>query len=276
MTKSKDWTEPESATNEKNPPTFPYVNSTYTESGHLFMMNDTPDQENIRLQHRSGTFMEMHPKGDVVFKTIKGNNYEIISDGNKNVYIKGDCNVHIESDCSLHINGDYNLQIDGDFVQKVKGNITHLNDNDNGSNHSVNGDYMIASKNGNVVLNVQEGQKVEINGDLQVNGNINCNQNISAVGNISSQQSLFAVMSIKTLGSAYIGPVSGLTPTDAVVPGLCMVDTTIICTGTIEVALAGFFGGIVTAMDMFFMNPGTFFSLHKHIAPLGITSPPVP
>ena len=66
-----------------------------TPSGHIIEIDDTPDAERIHILHKSGTFVEMHPNGDVVthtkngFKTVTGNekihvtgNMEIVCDGN--------------------------------------------------------------------------------------------------------------------------------------------------------------------------------------------------
>ena len=87
------WTEPESAANTDYQPIYPYNNVQVTESGHSFEMDDTPTRERVRLQHRSGTFIEMHPNGDEVHK-VYGNGYEItIKD--KNVLIKGG---HLENE----------------------------------------------------------------------------------------------------------------------------------------------------------------------------------
>ena len=58
------WTEPESAANTDYQPVYPYNNITQTEAGHTFELDDTPTRERVRLQHRSGTFIEMHPNGD--------------------------------------------------------------------------------------------------------------------------------------------------------------------------------------------------------------------
>ena len=105
------WTEPESAANTNigadgtaYVPLYPYNHVTQTESGHSFEMDDTPTRERIRLQHRSGTFTEMHPNGSVVQK-IYGNGYEIIAN-DKNVLVKGVCNITVEGDAHFHVKGD--------------------------------------------------------------------------------------------------------------------------------------------------------------------------
>ena len=116
------WTEPESAASTKNPPKYPYNNITQSKSGHVFEMDDTPRRERIRIHHRLGTFIEMHPNGDEVHR-IQGDGYEIIA-RDKNVLISGVCNITIEGDSILHVKGNRKELIDGDYSVVVKGDYT--------------------------------------------------------------------------------------------------------------------------------------------------------
>ena len=118
------FTEPESAANTDYQPIYPYNNIQQTEAGHSFEMDDTPTRERIRLQHRVGTFIEMHPNGDEVHK-VYGDGYEITI-LNKNVLIKGNCNITIEGDSTLHVKGDSHTVVDGSVFQKVKGDVQQL------------------------------------------------------------------------------------------------------------------------------------------------------
>ena len=74
---------------------YPFNKVTQTPSGHVIEIDDTPSAERIHIYHKSGTFVEMHPNGDVVthtkngFKTVTGNekihvtgDMEIVCDGN--------------------------------------------------------------------------------------------------------------------------------------------------------------------------------------------------
>jgi hypothetical protein len=115
------WTEPESAANADVQPIYPYNNVTQTESGHFMEMDDTPKRERVRLQHRTGTFIEMHPNGDEVHK-VYGDGYEITVK-NKNVLIKGRCSVSIEGDCNMDVKGSYNLQVAKDYNLLVGGKV---------------------------------------------------------------------------------------------------------------------------------------------------------
>lgn len=50
---------------------YPYNKVTESESGHLIEMDDTRSAERINIQHRAGSFVEMHANGDVVHKSVK-------------------------------------------------------------------------------------------------------------------------------------------------------------------------------------------------------------
>ena len=67
----KGWTEPESAANTDYPPDYPYNQVMQSASGHLFEMDDSRGRERVRLTHRTGTFIEMHPNGDEVHKGVR-------------------------------------------------------------------------------------------------------------------------------------------------------------------------------------------------------------
>lgn len=154
-------------------------------------MDDTPTRERVRLQHRAGTFVEMHPNGDEVHK-IYGNGYEIVLK-DKNVLIKGVCNITIQGDSVLNVSGDAYTNVDGNAYQTIKGNAKQLI---NGTcEQTVEGDFDINSK-GNLTITAEN---VNINSDVTVRGDIGSTQDISAVGNITAS-SFFARVSIITSG----------------------------------------------------------------------------
>lgn len=186
------WTEPESAANTDYQPVYPYNHIQQTESGHSIELDDTPTRERVRVQHRSGTFIEMHPNGDEVHK-VYGDGYEITIN-NKNVLIKGVCNITIEGDSVLHVKGDSYSQVDGSVYQEVKGDVQQLISGD--CEQTVDGDFDI---NASGDVNISAGN-VNIDADLNVNGDIGSNQTIAAVGNITAGLSVSAVKSVETTG----------------------------------------------------------------------------
>jgi hypothetical protein len=84
--------------------TYPHNKVIETESGHKIELDDTPGAERIRVHHHSGSFIEMHPEGDVVFRQ-------------KNKY-----NIVIEND-NCHVQGSINLLVDGNVKQFIRGNL---------------------------------------------------------------------------------------------------------------------------------------------------------
>lgn len=186
------FTEPESAANTDYQPIYPYNNIQQTEAGHSFELDDTPTRERIRLQHRVGTFIEMHPNGDEVHK-VYGDGYEITI-LNKNVLIKGNCNITIEGDSTLHVKGDSHTVVDGSVFQKVKGDVQQLI---NGNcEQTIDGDYDL-NVSGDFTVNADN---VNINSDLNVMGDIATNQTVAAVGNITAGLSVSAKKSVETTG----------------------------------------------------------------------------
>ena len=77
---------------------YPYNYVYQTPRGHVVEIDDTPDAERIHIYHKSGTFIEMHPNGDVVtqhkngFKTVTGND-KIHVTGNLNIVADGDITI---------------------------------------------------------------------------------------------------------------------------------------------------------------------------------------
>ena len=191
MANNSSWTEP-IVVDEKNPPKYPYNNIQQSESGHSFEMDDTPSKERVRLQHRSGTFMEMHPNGDEVHK-IYGDGYEIII-GGKNISIKGQCNLTVGGACVVNIKGDSVINVEGNATQHIKGKLVQ----------TVDGTAQITSK-GDMDLTSKEditmsAQNVYINGDLAVRGGITSTTSISAVANITAGMQSYAKLGFLTPG----------------------------------------------------------------------------
>jgi len=135
------WTEPESAANTNYQPVFPYNNATQTPSGHSFELDDTPTRERVRLQHRSGSFTEIHPNGDEVHKII-GDGYEIILQ-DKNMSVSGKLNITVTGDANFWIQGDKIEQVDGNVEQHIKGNFTQTVEGI--SSYTSQGDTRIAA-----------------------------------------------------------------------------------------------------------------------------------
>jgi hypothetical protein len=75
---------------------YPYNKTNVTESGHVFEVDDTPDNERLHQYHKSGTYHEVHPNGDEVVKIV-GDSYEVIV-GDKIVQINGSVKIKVTGD----------------------------------------------------------------------------------------------------------------------------------------------------------------------------------
>lgn len=89
------------AINEPNDPfnvEYPH-NKTYgTKRGHYIEFDDTPSHERIKIYHNSGTFIEMHPNGDIV--THHRNGFKSVM-GNDKIHVTGDLNIIAGGDVTI-------------------------------------------------------------------------------------------------------------------------------------------------------------------------------
>ena len=95
--------EPRSPYNSK----YPYNKVTRTIGGHTIELDDTPGFERIHVYHKSGSYTEIHPNGNMVLKSV-ANNYHIVA-GNEEVYVKGKTNVLVEGDITVQSNQNINV-----------------------------------------------------------------------------------------------------------------------------------------------------------------------
>lgn len=259
------WVEPESAANTSTPPIYPYNNVTQTESGHSFELDDTPTRERIRLQHRSGTFIEMHPNGDEVHK-VYGDGYEItIKD--KNILIKGKMNITVEGDAYINVKGDKIEQVDGNYELLVKGNYSQ----------TVEKQTYLASQGDTTIvagalldgaLNIITGDHVNVQGDISVKGEVT-----------STKMTALRMDALIQMSSGYGGFITQ-TGGVAVGPNITPIPLSITSTGPINSftsisAPLGSFGvsGSVLAYDVINL---LLHNIHIHPAPHGTTGTPIP
>jgi hypothetical protein len=259
------WFEPESAANTQYQPDYRYNQVTQTPRGHLFELDDTVTRERIRLQHRSGTFIEMHPNGDEVHKVF-GDGYEItVKD--KNVLIKGKCNITIEGDCNMHVMGDKVETIDGNYELHVKGNYNQVVDKtaailSQGDMKITAGGFLTGT------LSISTGDCLMLNGDLSTDGEITANK-ITSYGRIDAGLGVSA------------GPYGFVTSLGGVAVGLpAAIPLEINCAGPINSltsmsAPLGTYGlhGSIFASDV--VNE-MLRLLHIHPTPKGPSGPPTP
>lgn len=115
--------EPESPYNAS----YPNNQVTETRSGHVIELDDTPSWERIRVKHRTGTFVEIHPNGDVVM--AHNNGWRIVTGddslhvtGNSTIFVDGDAFVTIGGNSITNVGGNAELYVDGDATTQIQGN----------------------------------------------------------------------------------------------------------------------------------------------------------
>ena len=112
-------------------PVYPYNKSMTTESGHIIEIDDTLGVERMSLEHRSGTFHEIHPDGSEVTRIVN-DNYTVVAKDNK-LIIGGDVDVSIEKgnvriavatgNADIYVAGSTDLMVDGNVNATVGGNL---------------------------------------------------------------------------------------------------------------------------------------------------------
>jgi hypothetical protein len=269
------FTEPQSGATTDNPPQYPYNNATQTESGHSFEMDDTPNQERIRIQHgKKPSFIELQATGDVVHKIV-GDGYEIIA-GNKNVIISGFCNITINGDCNMHVLGDKNEKIDGDYNCVVGGGYNLRSHND----IFISGDDDVsisANENFGGSLRLSAADNLYLNGDLDVGGSITCDT-ITAESRVNAGMGVVAgpYGFTSALGGLSLGIPTPATP--VAVPGCIYTVGSINSLVSVNAPLANFpilaRIGVMNAIWMTDTVNTTMHDIHFHIGNLGFPTSP--
>ena len=128
------WSEPhpKSVFNNQDPypsAKYPFNHVQESESGHVFEIDDTPDNERLYREHMSGTFEEIHPQGTRVTKVVY-DDYEIIA-RNKKIVINavgkdattgnpsGALDLTVYGSVRQYVDGDYTLDITGNYIRRV-------------------------------------------------------------------------------------------------------------------------------------------------------------
>jgi hypothetical protein len=103
-----------------------------TPSGHMIELDDTEGAERIHIFHRSGSFVEFHPNGDVV--THHKNGFKAVAGNDK-----------------IHVTGNFELFVDGDMKVTVKGNV--IEDFKKSQTTNVKDNVVIDTDDGKIYLN---------------------------------------------------------------------------------------------------------------------------
>jgi hypothetical protein len=114
---------------------YPYNQAIRTRSGHEIDINDTPDNESLKIAHTKGTFVEINKDGrwtqtvvEKAYLYFKDGLTETV-DGHKDVVIGGALNLNIYNSTNENVSGDKYLGVGGQFITAADGPIfTQTND----------------------------------------------------------------------------------------------------------------------------------------------------
>lgn len=160
---------------------YPYNQATVTRSGHEFHINDTPDNESLKVAHTTGTYVEIEKNGrwkhTVVEKVYN--------------YFKNTFTQTIDSHADIKIGGTYCFNVDESSFEAVGlGKTTAVGDDlidgvggvrqlhtEKDRIESVSGDYILAtiknkyeSIDGETVINYGQTKAEILNDDWAVTG----------------------------------------------------------------------------------------------------------
>ena len=102
-------------------PVYPYNKVIQSESGHVIEMDDTPSAERIAIEHRSGTFQEIHPDGSQVTRVVN-DNYTIIC-RDEEVFVGGKVNIKVLGDAKIETIGKIELKSFSDGKIDITGKL---------------------------------------------------------------------------------------------------------------------------------------------------------
>lgn len=248
------------------PGKYPYVNMTQTESGHIQMMDDTPENERIRTQHRTGTFYEMLPDGSTEH-IVLGDGFSVYM-RDRNIVVKGTCNIEIHGDSKLHVVGDCYSQIDGKLYSQVTGDVKINSDGniDIVAAKEINIDA--GGENGDITFSCENA--LTIKGDLAVSGSITSGGSVNATTNLTCGYKVFSQGGIDSIGGVNVGfTVGGYeNPAGKVVANDSVLSPQVTGTNTVQ-------GGVVKDSMGSMQSTRAKFNGHNHSSPKGPTSGPL-
>lgn len=188
---------------------YPYNNATTTPSGHVFELDDSPGSERINIQHRTGTFQEIHPDGSktehivndhckIIVKDnkvyIMGNHQETIQ-GNVKVYIQGNVKAQVDGNVDFTVKGNFNLDVEGIFTAKSEqwtfigpvsvAGILRVTDN------IITQSSIIANKTIKALIDLIAGRHANIGVDVTIGRNTTIGNTLIAQSDITSKTDVF-------------------------------------------------------------------------------------
>lgn len=287
--------EPESAakTNKNSAPIYPHNTVlVHDDGGNIIEADATPGRERIRISHGSGSFIEIHPNGDINYKSFKDNYFisvhdtNIVVGGKCNIEVKGDTNIIVHGNKTEYIHGDYELHVGGSMSQTVDGIGSIYSRQD-----LIIGGGASDSLGGSVTL--KTGDNFHIEGDLTVEGDLTAKKitsrtRVDAGYGVSAGVGGFCTVG----GGMYIGVASPLAPPDVEgvlrdipnpLTNLLVVNGPILSIGMegvifAETMMCSPLALLESSLSLFHCDlvNTLIYNFHTHGSAAGATSPPVP
>lgn len=154
-----NFSEPKSPYNAK----YPYNHVKETSSGHVVEFDDTPGHERINIYHRTGSFVEFHPDGKVVMKSIN-DSYQVSLE-NQNLYCEGELNIVCNENATIVSKSAININATDTVT------INAVND----VNVRTQGKFSVSANKG-IFLSSPENISVTSNSDINVQATGNYKQ----------------------------------------------------------------------------------------------------
>lgn len=126
------WDDPPDAREAEGAGQDNFFTSQITRSGHTVTLDDSPGNESITIQHRTGTKIQWGRDG--VLKIVAQNGQYNVVFGENRMLVTGAQDITVQGGGSLRVEGDYNTTVLGNH------------------NMTVNGDMNITAKNMNTVV----------------------------------------------------------------------------------------------------------------------------
>lgn len=202
---------------------YPFNKVYHSESGHILEIDDNKESERISINHRTGSFVEFHPNGDRIDKTVRDSYASILRDSrlhvsgyseitvdkslkilvnageNENTEEKStNFDIHVGKNANINIfieKGDVNITVeDGNTNTLVKKGDVNIRQEDGNYKHYVNGDYRLHVTGNhetfigkNELKHIQGSRATSIGGVLDYLQMYNRNAHLETIGNKESK-----------------------------------------------------------------------------------------
>jgi len=175
------WDEPASPYNAE----YTYNKVYESQSGHCIEVDDTPNAERLRIYHRSGSMVEIHPDG-TLDRRSRGSEYVTVGNDNK---------VSVNGDYQVNVGGTSNFLISGKSIAVIAGGhdisvIGNSNVHFYGKTTAYFGANVDADIIGNLTATVNGDLNADVNGTSTV---IGTDLSIDATNKIAFKSSEFTI-----------------------------------------------------------------------------------